>query len=838
MRIPLATVGLLPLALLLLPVIAHGECPSGGTAKYGLYEQVRTFTEYERMSDQSEGEVNEFVARILSEGEKPYSADDIQTALEQMQNEFCVNRETTIGGCGPLYGSIHTFANRVERTRTLGRELLLIASGYEVGVDGYVGRPVDFHAKLPGITRLWAGMTDQLFTPLKKTRIRSIPLSGNLEDYICGSSAINFHIDTPEKFTWAVWRYRLGFNAVKEEPGSCSDDAGNSELGLLKKRWCDVEEGLQNYLDRLPRNLGDFDPPLTRGEVAVFPVLRFNGGKNPEEDRGGGYVAWAWAKNENGKIVRDAGLQWELPLSPLLPSLLKTPTSQDCNAEMKDEGYCKIVGEKNILPGGLYPDPPKEPGVGKGICALPFAQRGYLCRAQELENCDEEVEKDEREVALTTCKPQQYKTITDFTKSGPDICRLGWWRTPAEEPPPVKDTADEDPDLRPDECGICAVDFYCGDCPGGGYGFTFPKDENGVIKICISANAPPAIMPYFLIHEMIHAQQYCRYPIGLKPTDIADTAEKCCAYEHEAYLAGGISMANDGIFDAFPISVEDYASLGPNTSCSGFGKNICSSIEIPRAIRTSLDRKIEERAGELNPNAPSCPDLINDLDTLEPRVAAMKESLKDPCTPGCRTRYENTIGNNLCYAGQCIEQSIEESRIIPGRMAANSGDESFPWDMCAKEDPGYGKLLVIPAHSPPLFPPYNPALLIEALDTALCQINGFPARTPPVLCGFDTTRRLNTPLQDYLNTAISLGNQPIENLIPSLGLQRMTQSIATRIGTDLTARYLEWAGRSMADIARSANVLLQQISDVKFPATMCPREAASTENLCEQLKAP
>ena len=80
----------------------------------------------------------------------------------------------------------------------------------------------------------------------------------------------------------------------------------------------------------------------------------------------------------------------------------------------------------------------------------------------------------------------------------------------------------------------------------------------------------------------------------------------------------------------------------------------------------------------------SCSDAVTNMDA---RAKAMIASLPKVCTPECRSEFENTIGNNLCFIGQCIEQSWEEERIVPGRMPLNVGDEAFPWDSCIGTEP-------------------------------------------------------------------------------------------------------------------------------------------------------
>jgi hypothetical protein len=220
------------------------------------------------------------------------------------------------------------------------------------------------------------------------------------------------------------------------------------------------------------------------------------------------------------------------------------------------------------------------------------------------------------------------------------------------------------------------------------------------------------------------------------------------------------------------------------------------------------------------------------------RILSMIEGMNGVCTPGCQTKYENTIGANLCYTGRCIEQSVEESRLIPGRMALSVQDESFPWDACANEDPRNGALIALPAISPPLAPPYNPRLLVESLDRALCQINGLPAFTPPIICLFDYQRRLMTPTESYATTTVSSGEQVQENVEPTAALQRITQGIATRIGTNLLTQYLAWAGRTLSETVRASNQLIRQMEQTKFPNVTCPRNAAEKPSFCSASSPP
>ncbi|MFH0851623.1 MAG: hypothetical protein V1876_02640, partial [Candidatus Peregrinibacteria bacterium] len=405
--------------------------------------------------------------------------------------------------------------------------------------------------------------------------------------------------------------------------------------------------------------------------------------------------------------------------------------------------------------------------------------------------------------------------------SGPATCRTGWWRIPASGSAQSSEAY----------CGLCEPKLACED----GCGSQPPvKEADGSIKVCVDSASLPGSHLALFVHDLTHAQQLCTLPAG---TNIFDTPERCCANEYEAHRVSCRIIAEDGILDELGVSIEECAAGLANASCSAFGARVCSAVDLPD-LQNQIQRSWEQHAQEPDRTFPSCEDYIQPgAGNVDTRPLSMLEAMKSVCTPGCRTRYENTIGNNFCYVGQCIEQSIEEARLIPGRMATEVQDESFPWDACAAEDQHFGGLVILPAISPPFPAPYNPRLLVESLDRALCQINGLPALTPPVLCLFDEQRRLNTPTESPLTTTLSTGDQTAENEDPAASLQRMTQGIATRIGTDLLTGYLRWAGGALSDTVHTANRLIGNMEQVKLPSTTCPRVSVESPAFCSASSA-
>lgn len=185
-----------------------------------------------------------------------------------------------------------------------------------------------------------------------------------------------------------------------------------------------------------------------------------------------------------------------------------------------------------------------------------------------------------------------------------------------------------------------------------------------------------------------------------------------------------------------------------------------------------------------------------------------------------RTSYRNTIGNTACYIGQCIEESMRTHRLVSGRNTFVTQDATYPWDPLMKSTPG-GSLLTSPPLTVGPIPQYHPERILNAFDESLCQSVGLPPRTPPALCMFNEFRSLAFPT-DFLTTAFRLLIQTGEQFEPFFGLRNLAASIGSRISTELYAQYLQTTTKSLAELIRSANIILREIQKTSFPDEMCP----------------
>lgn len=813
-------------ALLLLT--AGGACAQS-LGDLQLYENMHTITLQERTLEGVDEQIISYVVQLaqqenmIPEGKTASDMTEVvKAAFETRLDDFCEKYNGTFDACPQTYQMFRDWGMDIIDTRTLSTDLLHIAAGYETGVIGNMGEIFTIAERTLTIRNLWRSADDALLTPEVFPLIRAVPRPDSVTDGMF--DAVSEALGREQASAGSVNRYRYGIAVFDREP--CRESQGPNELfEATEARNCTLERALTAIRNALPQDPLTFDPPLARGEIVIFPLRILETPPN--------VIVWMMVENVNSEIRRDVGLGWQLMLETVPIGILG---GDNCDPGKMGESYCTVFDRFLIRPGGRYEDPPREPTEQEGgLCHLPFARDGYLCRPMRHDRCNADIEdKEPDSIVLTECKPAQAKQPVALTESGPDICRTSWWRIPSEElknmSPP---SADQDGPLPLGDCALCRLDVRCkDDCMDGASAVTEPKDDNGVIHICINRSAPRAVLRTNLIHELVHTQQLCNLP---PHTKIFDTVERCCASEMEANTVSCRVLAEDGVLDEAGVSIEECTGGLANISCKNYGEKPCSDLSAAD-VKDKIEEVLNRKEREPGSNFPSCDEVsaewMKGIAKLDARIISMIEGLNGACSPGCQTKYQNTIGNNLCYIGQCVEQSIEQSRVIPGRMALNVGDESFPWDSCAATDSLTGGLITLPAVSPPLTPAYNPRLLVESLDRALCQLNGLPAMTPPILCQFDYERRLSIPTSDYVSTALSFASQIEENDTPTASLQRMTQGMGTRIGTSLLTRYLSWASMALSDSLRAGNQLLNAMENTKFPLSTCPRTATEKPDFC------
>ncbi len=900
-------IGILAIALLApLPMHAQSEQTT-------LYAKVKALVEEEIIADKAELSLERFAVGVyhdqpaqtrVGEDMTPFTLQKQEDALYSLQGDMphmCGSTDTqnTYSMCALAQNSVKSIIMRNAWHRQLGRELQMIASGYEAGIDGYPGKPVDLIAKLTGITHLWRSGSDIFSEPFTEELTRARPWPEGHEEAIekKANDIITVlkdlrHTWTPEghvaasatvaggdeesmqedrdEMTAAVWRYRHGVQYVIDHEGACADASEVPDFPedvWLRHRWCDLEDALLALQVLIQKD------SVEKGtdEHIIYPAYI--------DKRSNIYL---WMRED------DIGLQWLIPIEPVQVPLYH-PAYGECLESGSSPFDCyDAYSEDMFVRGGKYPRKiyggispgltseqlgsseehsdevlsdkddenagavVPEPKEGEGICSHPFSKRGYLCRRIEYEACDLTQRQENTlqqsgtgGIVLTRCEPERFKDDISRSVSGNNICTIGGWR---EDAPggQAEDLPEQQADMLPGACASCAIDVHCSEdpCKNGLETFTSPLRQNGVVDICIPESPKTkGTSLYLLAHEIVHAQQSCAESnlqtlerIGQADGGRQDPAA-CCAAERPAYFVQCKLMALDGVLDKAGVTIDQCASAYANFACASADTNpddenyVCTNDGIdPALVEKAINDGIKELTADGTLDAPeTCSDALSD-----PRIQSLYNSMPLACKPGCEAQYQNTIGNNLCYAGQCIEEMHEWSVALPGRMALSTTDEGFPWNACELPDPNLGRFEVPPALTAPKLPPYRPERIVQLLDQELCQINGLPARTPPVLCGYDPIKRLNLPPVSLLQTASDIGLQLQQYEATGLGIQYGASGIGARIAGDMFTQYLDAAGRQFTDLLSVMGHMFQNVGNLKFPDAMCPR-TTNGDFTCEDL---
>lgn len=817
----LSSVGLI--ALLGFPssmAVAQSAAPST------VYTRIKAQVQKEMSADAFDDDIVTFV-RMLYKDTWNLTDEDVKNVLRGDPTKACATVQNgmpanDLVNCETLKASLLKAAQQEQQVRTLGRRLTTLVAGYELPLSDIPERTQHLSSDLLGIISIWSAGTGKVTDAPKAGDapvIRTINVDSAAVLPGLGAVATALKALTPEERTAAVWRYQSGMRLVTgrrapDFPAPLLPDAtpNGTERQYLAKHWNKVEDAL-NLLWQMTSAV-PINPPLAANEVAYVRLTRSGLPDN--------VIVWVRLDGDPKHRYGDAGLEWDLPLEPVFPSLKKD-------------------GADDVILGGLYPPEPvvekngkKEPLNGMQLCTNPLAIRGYLCHPFEVteprEQCPDDTQKNGDTITLVHCT--KTGSTLRYTAAGADVCREIDWKNP--EP--------FDPNTQCRVTVRCAND--CNNQPHHAY--TSPKNPDGSIDVCVE-NRVSAVTPasYVVYHELVHAYQFCgqpptsniytQNPPGASAQDIRrirdENAERCCRVEGEAYRLQCDMMERDGVFAGIsvgniPINGQICGEVLTDAGCKEVEANgeklpgCFLSMDYPANAADDIQKAMINNPKNV---APSCADAIDPL-KMDPRVAALKESVErrdDVCTPATETNYMNRIGNNICYIGQCAEQSVELHRITGGRSPAVTQDGVSPF-----ADPQTGTALGNLLSNPPLsqyrFPAYRPELLVRTLDEALCQSAGLPALMPPALCAAEATRQLQLTRVTGLETALGLVRQNTEQNIDLRDTLNLARGIGVRTGTELYSDYLRESSRSFAEVIGMATRLLEQLNTISFPTEMCP----------------
>lgn len=411
-----------------------------------LYRQILDRVRNELTLGTAEDSVKKFVEKIFPD--EQMSDEDIDAVLLGNPNEFCGSKGTrskTYPNCETLLNKIRITTMAEAQVRMLGRDLQAIAAGYEFPIEGELGRFLDLPSQYNAIISIWRAGAGATATDSMALRTQLLDEKSIEEPLRALGVALNSL--TEEERTAAVWRYRHGYRFVNgerqppsapvvpfhaESPFDDRNNGLNTERQYLFKRW-DGKEGTQNIEEHLkkiwdeviPHDPESFNPPLKNGEIVLFIFPP----KIAERALPQNVLVWAHVESLShnvppgrgkdyegyGYTQGDVGLQWHIPIDPVLPSL-------------------RGLKSKEPILGGQYPPNPidesDKPLDGLGLCIHPVGRQGYLCRTRTLkgEECEEKIEPEPDTIILAKCSEKPPDTDRK-TKQEQLVCPDISWKT-------------------------------------------------------------------------------------------------------------------------------------------------------------------------------------------------------------------------------------------------------------------------------------------------------------------------------------------------------------------------------------------------------------------------
>lgn len=764
------------------------------TPTISVYRTILDSTRRELVAAAPTENIRAFAEAVLRERGHIVQENDVLWALQGKRDQLCTTKDRQEGldrvACEQHIEHIRTLVHDEEALRALGNSLQAIATSYELPSSALPGSIAEGPME-GGILEFWRTGRGAVDTTASGRALRVLRFPEAAEDGRDIAAALDAL--TEEERIAAVWHYLHGVKYVRGErtdtvPAPTADDptlpenAPGTERQYLFKSQEAVEAALDNIFAALQAELGGIDPPLQANEVAVFA---------PPLSLGNDVIVWARSD--------DVGLQYDLPIETVLPSLL--------------------AGTTPIL-GGRFPPAPANaddatPQESQGLCSHPRLEDGYLCQPMTEKNveCLEEPEPDSDSLVLTSCTAT---TGSSATLSGPDICRDIEWRD-----------GEFDPRYQ------CTVNIGCKDVCNDAtgvpnpavVGHTYEKKADGSVDVCVRSEAPIP-QAYLAIMGLSAAHRVC----GMEPFEkIAAPPTRpealgiCCNIMGFGARSMCEAMAEDGVLRGEPgdepISVRDCIDAQVNFSC----QTTCF-----REIADGVTGEIQRRA---QANPANLPDMCTEgLDRRGQLLLEAAEKRDDICRAERPITFRSTIGNTLCHFGSCLEEALDMSRVTPGMVPMHTTDQTAPFESDTKRPPLVAMKVQQPLSVSGRLPAYRPAALAQAFDTALCQLNGLPATTPPALCAFDPSRRLSIPIDNLLPMADSLAAQPLSLSGPTAAMERLAAGMGAKIGAEMFARYLGTAARGLTDTINRTSELITEMGATEFPARMCTVGADSSSS--------
>ena len=198
-----------------------------------------------------------------------------------------------------------------------------------------------------------------------------------------------------------------------------------------------------------------------------------------------------------------------------------------------------------------------------------------------------------------------------------------------------------------------------------------------------------------------------------------------------------------------------------------------------------------------------------------------KTGAQAPCTePGSSVEYTNTIGNNLCYIGRCVENIFEHEE-INGRSPMTPQDAGSPWFSVSVSD-RRGTIARGGLIAEKVILSYHPQELAQEFDAALCALVGLPRQSPSLLCLGGEGRKLAMASLDYAGAMQKFLQQQSMQEERFAGMGEQAVALGRAHGQILLVRALQSRMNALTSVLDESVQLLGTLRNTSFPTQMCP----------------
>lgn len=788
------------------------SAPKAEAAFDSLYRTIKADVMAEQSTFQVSDEVATFAQAILTQAGKDITLEQVRLALTLPASAVCNagqadNSDTAADDpgneeengdrtdCNELVRRAIEIMKRESLVRELGNSLQPIATTAELATDSYPGMGSESLLLTAAIRAIWGtnATGDDPSLQVRTWPENDSTIAGDLQQI----DAILSRMSDEER-TGATWRALYGTRFAKGELGGQNeadtpadpDNAPGTERQYLWKEQPELDQALLKLrADLFAADAGDEDDE--KRVIDLFPPQKI-----------GDNVVWVTSD--------DVGLRQRIPLHPVLPSL----------------------GDSVPIKGGLWPPAPPGPTLApskpsdendsRGLCLIPIAADGHLCRAPtgETSPCRTTVGPQAGTIILAACAGDEEST--KLTPAGPLACEDLDWHLGGFSP---------DDQCQPElKCDPVCNDNSGTPNPEEEFHVYSKVDQNGqeaIVRGCMKTG--DRLLPgYRALQAGAGLRLICESQNNVALSDLLPPEELevvCCSQISEMATVMCRAMEEDGVFTegneravskgGEPLSVGTCAmafaidSCGP--SCGG---------PLPAGY---LDELIERANKNPAGRATECEEAVNEEEGRLRALLYEAETINESCSPDRLVEMDNTILANTCYADRCLEYSLKLHNLTPAFGALTTFDAQTPLSPAVfpRQEPEEA-IEVAPLLPDRLPTDYSPGEIAKNFDIGVCQINGLPPLTPPVLCAVDPLRRLTLPMVEPFGQQANL-DQQIGDLALDQSIFRLSGLPAgIRLGDDLFLETLRPVIQELNDSVEGTVRLLNELPDIEFANELCP----------------